>query len=217
MHLRHSLLFLSVLGALFSCGEPDTEEGEEIVITSEKEESLEGLVQNAILSQRDWVQSWAQGQLDPARFEFTRVDSIPTFGMPERNPILKGDPLFPYQFVHPTGQGVMDIYSSTVEARRGSKEAFMNPDSKVIWYGEDGMKETLLLIGPSGSFLDGDWISETEFLVVGTLLEEEGHRPVSWLLDMGERLVYQYQWNELVKGYSTKEYLDSRIKEVNIR
>ncbi len=165
-----------------------------------------------------WQTHWAGkiGNFDATDFGFVSADSIDSMEMPERNPILQGDPLFPYQIAHPEGNGTMDIYSYKVEAQEGLDRPFLNPDSEVIWYRPDGMKERLLFMGPSGMFEDGMWLNATEFLVLGFLQEEEGFRPMAWIIDLQDHRLHQFKMNRVVKEYPLESYLNMKLKSVDL-
>lgn len=165
-----------------------------------------------------WQKHWESqiGRFDAENFEFVMMDSIDAMEMPERNPILEGDPLFPYQFPHPEGNGTMDIFSYKVEAQEGLDHPFLNPDSEVIWYRADGMKERLLFMGPSGMFEEGLWLNAGEFLVLGYFQEEAGFRPMAWIIDLTSHRFSQFRMNQLVKDYAQESYLDLKLKSVDL-
>ncbi len=172
-----------------------------------------GLAQN-----KNWHTHWSNdlGIFDASQFELVMTDSIDPMEMPERNPILKGDPLFPYQFPHPTGNGTIDIYSYKIEAQDAIDQPFLNPDSEVVWYKEDGMKERLLFMGPSGMFEEGMWLNEQEFLVFGFFQEEAGYRPMAWLINVNEHKLKQFRLAKASLSYEPQSYLNSKIKQVDL-
>lgn len=172
-----------------------------------------GLAQNT-----NWHTHWINdlGMFDAADFELVMTDSIDPMEMPERNPILKEDPLFPYQIPHPTGNGTMDIYSYKVEAQDAIDEPFLNPDSEVVWYREDGMKERLLFMGPSGMFEEGLWLNEQEFLVFGFFQEEAGYRPMAWLINVASHKLKQFRLSKVSQTYEPQSYINAKIKQVDL-
>lgn len=212
-------LLLSVL--LIACESSDSSKGETQVVLEVDDEKLE-LMRNQInlgLVQRSaWQGHWAKsmGNFDAMSFEIALTDSIDPMEMPEKNPILSGDPLFSYQLPHPEGNGTMDIYSYKVEAQEGLERPFLNPDSEVIWYREDGMKERLLFMGPSGMFEDGLWLNASEFMVMGYFQEEEGFRPMIWIIDVVNHRFTQFKLTKVVKDYDPESYLDTKLVFVDL-
>lgn len=206
---------------LSSCESSDSTTNEILTEQSLEETKLE-LMQNQInqgLAQKStWHSHWTAliGKFDATDFEFVLTDSIDPMEMPEKNPILPEDPLFPYQLPHPEGNGTIDIYSYKVEAQESLDQPFLNPDSEVIWYREDGMKERLLFMGPSGMFEEGMWLNATEFLVLGYFQEEEGFRPMIWIIDIANRRLSQFKMKQLLKEYQQESYLDMKLKSVDL-
>lgn len=212
-------LLLSVL--FFGCESSESTKTETQVDLDVDAEKLV-LMQNQInlgLDQRSaWQSHWAKsiGNFDAMDFEIALSDSIDPMEMPEKNPILSGDPLFPYQLPNPEGNGTIDIYSYKVEAQEGLERPFLNPDSEVIWYREDGMKERLLFMGPSGMFEDGLWLNASEFMVMGYFQEEEGFRPMIWIIDVVNHRFTQFRLNQVVKDYLPESYLDTKLVFVDL-
>ncbi|GAA0879948.1 hypothetical protein GCM10009119_29180 [Algoriphagus jejuensis] len=165
-----------------------------------------------------WRKHWSEkiGNFDASFFDLVFTDSIDAMEMPEKNPILEGDPLFPYQIPHPEGNGTMDIYSYKVEAQESLDHPFLNPDSEVIWYRLDGMRERLLFMGPSGMFEDGLWLTSQDFLVLGYLQEEAGFRPMVWLIDLETHRFSQFRMNQALVDYPQESYLDAKLKSVDL-
>ena len=193
---------------------------EEQVVTQPTEESMEATFQKMELGLNQksaWKSHWSAltGELMITDFEWVFTDSIDPMEMPEKNPILANDPLFPYQFVHPEGNGTLDIYSYKVEAQDGGSP-YLNPDSEVVWYRADGMKERLLFMGPSGMFEDGLWLSPSEFLVMGYFQEDEGYRPMLWLIRTDTHLLSQFKFKKVVSEYTAESYLDRKLKAVDL-
>jgi hypothetical protein len=186
---------------------------DEVELSRNKAQIDLGLAQNT-----NWHTHWNNdlGMFDAADFELMMTDSIDPMEMPERNPILKEDPLFPYQIPHPTGNGTMDIYSYKVEAQDAIDEPFLNPDSEVIWYREDGMKERLLFMGPSGMFEEGLWLNEQEFLVFGFFQEEAGYRPMAWLINVATHKLKQFRLSKVSQTYEPQSYINAKIKQVDL-
>lgn len=168
----------------------------------------------ALVQLSDWKNHWDDvlGDFKPSDFLLLNTDTIQSMEMPEKNPIGFADPLYPFQFLHPTEQGTMDIYSQKILIPENLEQSYYNPDSEVIWYRKDGMRERLLIMGPSGLFEDGTWINENEFLVFGFFQEAEGFRPMVWILDIKKQLMTQFQLRKSISAYDTESYLNKKIK-----
>lgn len=165
-----------------------------------------------------WQSHWNKqlGRFDSSDFEWVMTDSIDPMEKPERNPILPDDPLYPYQFPHPEDKGTIDIYAYKVEAQESLEKPFLNPDSEVIWYRSDGMKERLLFMGPSGVFEDGIWLNASEFMVMGFFQEEGGFRPMIWIIDVENHTFSQFKLNQVTKVYQQESYIDAKLKTVDL-
>jgi hypothetical protein len=204
-----------------ACESSDSSKNETVVELDSNSE-LMGKMRTQIdlgLAQKStWQKHWAAsaGNINAENFEFVVSDSIDTMEMPEKNPILENDPLFPYQIPHPEGNGTIDIYSYKVEAQEGLEQPYLNPDSEVIWYRADGMKERLLFMGPSGMFEDGMWLNASEFLVLGYLHEEQGFRPMAWIIDVENHRFSQFKMKRVVAEYQQESYLDLKLKSVDL-
>jgi hypothetical protein len=110
----------------------------------------------------------------------------------------------------------MDIYSYKVEVSENIEKPFLNPDSEVIWYREDGMKERLLFMGPSGMFEEGMWLNEKEFLVLGYFQDDTGFRPMAWLIDLENHILRQFRLEKTSPDYDPESYINQKIKFVDL-
>ncbi len=194
-------------------------ENEEVVSTSEEEMTKYiDQLDLALAQNSSWFSHWSVkvGAFEGSDFTLVLTDSIDPMEMPEKNPILVDDPLYPYQLLHPTGNGTMDIYSYKVEASENIDQPFLNPDSEVIWYREDGMKERLLFMGPSGMFEEGMWLNEKEFLVLGYFQDDVGFRPMAWLIDVENHLFRQFRLEKTSPEYDSESYIIQKIKLVDL-
>ncbi len=215
-----SIITISLL-SLFACDTKEKQDDERVETSTVAEEELSrnrAQIDVALAQNKNWHSHWSSdvGGFDASQFELMMTDSIDPMEMPERNPILKGDPLFPYQIPHPTGNGTIDIYSYKIEAQEALDEPFLNPDSEVVWYREDGMKERLLFMGPSGMFEDAMWLNEEEFLVFGFFQEEAGYRPMAWLINVGTHSLKQFRLSKVSQTYEPQSYINSKIKQVDL-
>jgi len=208
-----SFLFSSCGGG----GSSDSGKEEIVVVDDKKLEDFRNQLNEVLLQEKKgWKDHWSEALVDfsPEDFELFRTDTIDPMEMPERNPILQDNPLFNYQFPHPDGNGVMDIYSYKIEAHDAVDRPFLNPDSEVAWYRGDGMKERLLFMGPSGMFEEGIWLDPAKFLVLGYFHEEAGFRPMAWLIDVESHVLWQFQHEKVAKNYVQDSYLNTKIRKV---
>ena len=219
---RLLLLFVLSVGMItfFSC-ESTESKNENVSVVSTSEEEMIKFIANldlALAQNSSWFSHWSTkvGAFEGADFTLFLTDSIDPMEMPERNPILIDDPLYPYQLLHPTGNGTMDIYSYKVEVSENIEKPFLNPDSEVIWYREDGMKERLLFMGPSGMFEEGMWLDEKEFLVLGYFQDDSGFRPMAWLIDLENHILRQFRLEKTSPDYDPESYINQKIKLVDL-
>lgn len=205
---------------LISCESSETKKENEAVISTSEEEMSKyiGQLDLALAQKKPWFSHWSAklGSFEGSDFSLILTDSIDPMEMPERNPILENDPLYPYQLRHPNGNGTVDIYSYKVEASENIEQPFLNPDSEVIWYREDGMKERLLFMGPSGMFEEGMWMNEKEFLVMGYFQDNAGFRPMVWLIDIENHILRQFRLEKTSAEYVPESYINQKIKLVDL-
>jgi len=215
------IVLLTSAGVFYSCGtsEPETENTESILQVDEEEaKKLSSFLEVGLEKKSEWKEHWKDeiGEFGGLDFLLIQTDTIDPMEMPEKNPILADDPLFPYQIPHPEGNGTMDIYSYKVEAQDGLDTPFLNPDSEVIWYREDGMKERLLFMGPSGMFEEGLWLNNKTFVVFGYFQEEAGFRPMAWIIELDDHKIHRYQLAKVASDYETESYINKKIKKVDL-
>ncbi|UZD23695.1 hypothetical protein [Algoriphagus halophytocola] len=204
-----------------SCGSDESteEESSESFATNEAELNRNRAeIDRGLFQKGEWRAHWQEkvGEFDASTFELAMTDSLDPMEMPERNPILKGDPLFPYQFPHPSGNGTVDIYSYKIEAQENIDTPFLNPDSEVVWYRGDGMRERLLFMGPSGMFEEGMWLNDNEFLVLGYFEGVDGYRPMAWIIDVENHVLKQFQLNKSAEIYEHASYIDKKINRLDL-
>lgn len=201
------------LSFFVSCESYDIKK-EEIGATIDDATRIPEQLELAFAKHPAWKLHWASkiGDFKSSDFRYILTDSIFPMEMPEKNPIQISDPLFPYQFVHPKGIGTIDIYSYKIEIPENLDDPYYNPDSEVIWYREDGMRERLLFMGPSGLFEEGSWLNEDEFLVFGFLQDEKGFRPMAWILNVKKYVMKQFQLEKTIAEYDFQSYIAQKIK-----
>ncbi|MCE7053803.1 hypothetical protein LZF95_03865 [Algoriphagus sp. AGSA1] len=220
-------LYLTLFGSIIlftsACDNKGKNSGEESGIYPVDAEELDrnrAQIDQGLSQKKEWQDHWSKEVgdiIDGSLFELTMTDSIDSMEMPEKNPVLKDDPLFPYQFPHPGGDGVIDIYSYKVVTHAADDTAYLSPDAEVAWYRRDGMKERLLFMGPSGMFEDGIWLNEQEFLVFGYFHGNSGFRPMAWLINVDTHLLKQFQLVEAIDDYLPQSYIKTKIKLVGLR
>ncbi|MDG1276760.1 MAG: hypothetical protein P8O16_05720 [Algoriphagus sp.] len=213
--------FLMVVALQLGCTGTSSDEAantNEIQLEEDKISKMKNQLDITLAQKESWYTHWKNilGPFDSSDFELVMTDSIDPMEMPERNPILPDDPLFPYQYSHPAGNGTMDIYSYKIEAQEAVETPFLNPDSEVIWYRSDGMKERLLFMGPSGMFEEGEWLNEDEFIVLGYFQEEQGFRPMAWIINIATHRIVHFNLSKLSKTYEADSYIDQKIKQVSL-
>ncbi len=205
---------------LFSCESTESTNENVAVVSTPEEEKIKYItnLDLALAQNQSWFSHWSAkvGAFGGVDFTLVLTDSIDPMEMPEKNPILVNDPLFPYQLLHPTGNGTMDIYSYKVEVSENIEKPFLNPDSEVIWYREDGMKERLLFMGPSGMFEEGLWLNEKEFLVLGYFQDDSGFRTMAWLIDVENHILRQFRLEKTSPDYDPESYINQKIKLVDL-
>lgn len=218
--LKNSIFLLTSL-SVWACGSNESEK--ESILSEEQSTAKEisyyqNLIDIGLSKTQSWPKHWATsvGSFSSSNFQLIFSDSINPMEMPEANPILPSDPLFPYQFPHPEGKGTIDIYLYKVEAQEGLDRPFLNPDSEVIWFREDGMKERLLFMGPSGMFEEGLWVNAEEFMVFGYFHEDAGYSPMVWIIDVGNHVFRQFRLDKISKDYQPDSYLDQKLKSVKL-
>lgn len=218
--IQVSYLFLTLVFLLASCGSRESEL-EESTGTAASKAAVEGLFQKVnkgLTEKPNWKTHWESvlGKFEVSDFEWVFTDSIDPMEMPEKNPVLKNNPLFPFQIAHPDGNGTIDIYSYKVETQPDLDQSYFNPDSEVIWYRADGMRERLLFIGPSGMFEEGFWISPRDFLVMGYFQEDEGYRPMLWLIQTDTHQLSQFRLKKWAKTYDSDSYLSRKLTSLEL-
>lgn len=215
------LIGLAFLWSVSSCESSNSDsENQAVALTPEDDElkMLQSFLEVGLGKEVVWKNHWKSevGEFLSSDFNLVQSDSINPMEMPEKNPILPDDPLYPYQLPNPNGNGTMDIYSYKVEAQDAIDQPFLNPDSEVVWYREDGMKERLLFMGPSGMFEEGIWVNAETFLVFGYFQEESGYRPMAWIIDLGEHFVHRFELQKISEQYQPESYINQKIKKVDL-
>lgn len=163
----------------------------------------------------DWLTHWEKHgtDFDKEKFHLEQTMTFDPLEQPEINPVLHNHPLGKYQIPNPRGRGTVDIYNYKIQIDESGRVDF-NPDSEVIYYKENGMRERLLFVGPSGSFEDAAWISPEHLMVAGFFEKEEGFSPVIWIVSV-EDYEYKIYGNDFTTtSYDTESYLRNRLNDL---
>ena len=163
----------------------------------------------------DWVQFWKEidASFNAEAFEFERREHFEELEWPEENFIVPDNPFYPYLLPNPDGGGFVDIYSYKVFVPTQGKPGFQ-PDSEVIYFKSNGMRERLLFIGPSGGFEDAVWVSSQHLLVAGFFEEEEGVTPKIWLIDTVKKSYSIFKHPFHTTFYAKDGYLRKKLNNL---
>lgn len=218
--IQVSYLFLMLVFLLASCDSRESrlEESTGTAASNGTVEALFQKVNKGLTEKPNWKTHWESvlGKFEVVDFEWVFTDSIDPMEMPEKNPVLQNNPLFPFQIAHPEGDGTIDIYSYKLETQPDLDQSYFNPDSEVIWYRADGMRERLLFVGPTGMFEEGFWISPSDFIVLGYFIEDEGYRPMIWLIQTDTHQLSQFRLKKWATGYDSDSYLSQKLTSLEL-
>lgn len=210
------LLAILLTGFLLSCSsDKETKENAE-----EKEMSLEEeeyqLLEIGVQQLQPWASHWrrVENGFSTSEFVLDKKLSFDQLEWPEENYIDEDSPFYPYLLPNPEGEGVVDIYSyKIVFPEQGGP--FLNPDSEVIYFRNDGMRERLLFMGPSGGFEDAVWVTPNYLLVSGFFEEEEGVTPKLWLIDVENSILLSFKHPLRTTKYVKDGFLKEKLKQVD--
>lgn len=181
------------------------------------EETSESLLERGLRILQPWSSHWANSGMSGGQFSFRQIADmkLELLERPEVNPIKEGEhPLADFQLHHPGDMGTVDIYHYKLHMDESLRVSF-EPDAEVIFYRENGMRERLLFIGPSGLFEDAVWIDEIHLLVVGYFENEAGFSPMAWLLNIEDSSYLLYESEFVVSNYDRFGYLKSKLSALN--
>lgn len=163
----------------------------------------------------EWVSYWRTKGADIHGFKLEQEHVYEPLEWPGENVFIGDSPLKDYQIPHPTAEGVVDIYSYKLVFNEENQELSFNPDSEVVYYRKDGMRERLLFIGPSGTFEDAVWVTEEHLLVSGHIQKEEGFVPVVWLINPKQHKYAVYENQFSTQDYAPESYLKVKLEELS--
>ncbi|WP_158859949.1 bifunctional isocitrate dehydrogenase kinase/phosphatase [Lunatibacter salilacus] len=205
------------IGVLIACS-GRVEEGKSEAGGPNPEATSEALLERGLKILQPWTSHWADWGMPDALSSFRQIAdlNLELLERPEVNPIKEGEhPLATFQFQHPDAIGTVDIYHYKVHIDDASRVSF-EPDAEVIFYRQNGMRERLLFIGPSGLFEDAVWIDAIHLLVVGYFENEAGFSPMAWLLDIENSSYLLYESEFVVSNYDRFGYLKKKLSALNL-
>jgi hypothetical protein len=213
-----SCLYSFILMLLFfSC--TSKEENSEQVFDANSESAIQErkMLEAGVQQLSDWILFWkgVDPSFDPSVFELERKEQFEELEWPEENYIVPDSPFYPYLLPNPDGGGFVDIYSYKVFVPTEGKPGFQ-PDSEVIYFKSNGMRERLLFIGPSGGFEDALWVSPEHLLVAGFFEEEEGVTPKLWIIDTVNKKYSIYKHPFHTTNYAKEGYLRKRLNNLDL-
>jgi hypothetical protein len=210
---RFLIGYLILLGSCTSQNEKKEETAENNTIS--KEEEYGQLLASGLQQLGGWTQHWKAEEpaFDLAAFEMSREIPYEVLEWPEENFIQQDHPLYKYLVPNPEGLGVVDIYSYKV-VRPEEAEVSFNPDSEVIYFKSNGMRERLMFMGPSGGFEEAVWVSPEHLLVAGFFEEEGGITPKIWLIIPEESKYLTFKNPLHTTDYSKTGYLTKKLQNI---
>jgi hypothetical protein len=173
------------------------------------------MLETGVQQLSDWILFWqsVDPTFNPSVFEIERKDQFEELEWPEENYIVSDSPFYPFLLPNPNGGGFVDIYSYKVFVPTEGKPGFQ-PDSEVIYFKSNGMRERLLFIGPSGGFEEALWVSAEHLLVAGFFEEEEGVTPKIWIIDTVNKGYSIYKYPLHTTNYAKDGYLRKKLSNL---
>jgi len=214
--LNHLFIFLGFLFLLVGCGSEKSGEASLVdnVLGEREEERI--WLESGVQQMPVWTSYWQE--LDPGfrqeDFSFERSELFEELEWPEENYITEESPFFPYLLPQPEGEGMVDIYSYKVFVPAEGRPGFQ-PDSEVIYFKENGLRERLLFVGPSGGFDEALWISPDHLLVAGYFEEEEGFTPKIWIIDVLHKRYSIFKHPIFTTNFDRHGYLKRKLSNID--
>nr|MBI1230943.1 bifunctional isocitrate dehydrogenase kinase/phosphatase [Cytophagales bacterium] len=201
-----------LLAFMMSCSGSVKEE-ESVVSDAHGEVTYETLFVKGMMQLDAWTSYWeALGMNDKlSAFEQQEKIGLESHERPEVNPLEEsGHPLRVFQIDHPSGLGTVDIYHYKLYVDDEDAVSFQ-PDSEVTFYRENGMRERLLFMGPSGMFEDAVWIDNTHLIVVGYFEHEDGFSPMVWIVDIKNSEYQLFESDLVISDLDRHGYLKRKL------
>lgn len=174
----------------------------------------EQLVEIGLQKLGQWTDFWRSKGADFRTFGLVKEYDYEPLEWPGENALTEDNPLREHQIPHPGSDGVVDIYGYKIVLDENQRVSY-NPDSEVIYYKSNGMRERLLFIGPSGGFEDATWLSEDILLVAGHLQKENGFVPVLWLVKPYENKYIIFETSFASQSYIPENYLQLKLQDLD--
>lgn len=215
--LSTTRLLLGCLVFLGSCTfQKEKKEETQEKASISKEEEYSQLLASGLQQLTNWTRYWKtqEPSFDIAGFQISREIPYETLEWPEENFIQQEHPLFKYLVPNPDGQGVVDIYSYKVVRPEEAQVSF-NPDSEVIYFKSNGMRERLMFMGPSGGFEEAIWVSPDHLMVAGFFEEENGITPKIWLIIPNEQKYLTFKHPLHTTNYPKTGYLTKKLQNID--
>lgn len=214
--IKSSVVCLMVVCLLtgFACTSENKAKEETMSSSTTTVPSDEQLLDMGIQKLDQWTGYWKSKGASFNNMKFDQEYVYERLEWPGENILTKENPLKSYQLPHPAAEGVVDIYGYKMVFDE-DQEVNFNPDSEVVYYRADGMRERLMFIGPSGVFEDAVWITEDHLLVTGHIQKENGFVPVVWLINPEEHKYAVYEAPFSTQDYTPESFLKVKLAGLN--
>jgi hypothetical protein len=166
-----------------------------------QEEEFNQLLSSGLQQVSQWGSFWKEvdPRFDVTKFSMSREVTYESLEWPEEN------------FIE-----ILSINFSTSRGRWDSGYlCFINPDSEVIYFKSNGMRERLLFMGPSGGFEEAVWVSPEYLMVTGFFEDEEGVTPKVWIIDPDQQVYYVFNHPFHTTQYPKTKYLKDKLDNID--
>jgi hypothetical protein len=217
-NLKFTYLTFVLWVILFAGCTNDSKKNEEVnAQTTTTEEEWRQLFDTGMQLLKPWERHWSSqfSSFQPSQFVLDKTEVLEELEWPEENFIIEGNPFFSYLVPHPEGEGIVDIYSYKVTIPAEGKPGF-NPDSEVIYFKSNGMRQRLLFMGPSGGFEEAAWISSDLLMVAGWFEDEAGVTPMIWMIEPKENRYKTFIHPFHTKQYPKEAYLRNKLTSIDL-
>lgn len=211
------VMFFVCLLVFASCTTDNKKDEEEFTDSPQSNEEWKQLFETGMQLLKPWERHWSSQfeEFKSSQFVLDKTEVFEELEWPEENFIIQGNPFFPYLLPHPEGEGIIDIYSYKVTIPADGKPGF-NPDSEVIYFKSNGMRQRLLFMGPSGGFEEAAWISSDILMVAGWFEDESGVTPMIWMIEPKNNsyktFIHPFHTNQ----YSKEAYLKGKFSSIDL-
>jgi hypothetical protein len=213
------LIFFMAATIFLSCNSEKKEiENEKEIITIPQDQEAVQLIQSGLQLIPDWIDYWKQAETDFSVSDFVmgKSEVYEQLEWPEENFIDEQHLLFSHLIRHPEEKGVVDIYSYKIVYPEENKP-FFNPDSEVIFFKNNGMRERLLFIGPSGTFDEARWVSPDHLMIAGRFESADGLvSPKIWLIEISGNRYFEFDHPVASQKVTKHGYLKQKFKHIDL-